>query len=752
LRRVSSLFLLFSFLAVPRLGAQNPAGMSAAERTAAGLPPGYVGPPPPKAPAVIARDAAGHVVVRASRISSPLQIDGRLDEAIYEAVPPMSGFLQTEPSAGEPATERTDVWVFFDREHIYVVGRCWETHPERMTANEMRRDSTNVAQNDNFAWSFDTFYDRRNGFVFQTNPLGGRMDGQATNQDSINFDWNPVWEIAARRFEQGWVIEAAIPFTSLRYGPGSSQVWGFQVRRRNIWKNEVSYLAPIPAEIGVRGLRPSLSATLVGLEVPSGSRNLEIKPYAISDLTADRGLDGDFGGDVKYGITQNLTADFTYNTDFAQVEADEQQINLTRFNLQFPEKRDFFLESRGIFALAGEGGDTPSLFYSRRIGLEDMREIPIRAGGRITGRAGGFNVGVIDVQTKTAPASGTRPELPAANFSVLRVKRDILRRSSIGALITGRSVNTLRTGNNVAYAADASFMFHDKLTINTYWARTRTEGRLGNDVSYRAFADYNGDRYGAQLERLVINDNFNPEVGFVRRDDIRRSFGLVRFSPRPRSIRAVRKFSWTGSLAHVEDGSGRLDTRDADLQFGTEFQNGDLLNVGYTASHDAAPQSFRIVNVLMPAGEYDWTNLRGTYTFGQQRSASGAVSVEQGTFYDGHRTALTITGARLKVTPKLSAQPSYSANWIDLSPASFSTQLVGSRVTYTVTPLMFLSALVQFNSTTHTVASNVRFRWEYMSGSELFIVYNDQRDTLGSGSSSPANRALIAKITKLFQF
>jgi hypothetical protein len=626
-----------------------------------------------------------------------------------------------------------------------------------MTANEMRRDSGNIAQNDNFAWSFDTFYDRRNGFMFQTNPLAGRMDGQATNQDSVNFDWNPVWDVAAGRFEGGWIIEAAIPFASLRYGPGRSQVWGFQVRRRSIWKNEISYLSPIPAEIGVRGLRPSLSATMVGLEVPPGSRNLEIKPYAISDLTTDlaarptrsNDLGGDLGVDVKYGITQNLTADFTYNTDFAQVEADEQQVNLTRFNLQFPEKRDFFLEGRGLFALAGEGGDTPSLFYSRRIGLNEGREVPIRTGGRLTGRAGSFSLAAINVQTET----DEQANLDATNFSVVRVKRDILRRSSIGALFTGRSVGATGRGSNTAYGVDGAFLFFDKLTINSYWARTHTDGLTGDEVSYRGYAEYNGDRYGFQAERLVVGDDFNPEVGFVRRDDMRRSFGQLRFSPRPRSFPSVRKFSWIGSLTYIEDGSGRLETREAEGQFGAELQSGDQLNVSYSANYEGLFEPFRIApGVTLPIGGYNFANARASYTFGQQRAASGSVAAEYGTFYNGDKTAVTVSGARLKFTPKFSTQPSYSVNWIDLVQGSFATHLVGARVTYTTTPLMFVSALLQYNSTSHSVAANVRLRWEYQPGSELFVVFNEQRDTMARRFPGLVNRAVIVKITRLVRF
>ena len=323
------------------------------------------GPPPPVPPAVISRDAQGRATVRAIQLIAPLRIDGRLDEALYTSVPPISDFIQTEPTASAPATEKTEVWIAFNRANIYVAVRAWHSRPDRMVVNEMRRDSMNIFQNENFSFIFDTYYDRRNGVEFAFTPHGGRTDAQFTNESQYNGDWNPIWELAVGRFDGGWTAEAALPFKSLRYRPGRAQIWGFNARRFNPWKNEISHLTPIPNALGQLGLmHSSLAATLVGLEVPSGSRNLEIKPYAISDLTSDttatprisNDLGGDFGLDVKYGLTQNLTADFTYNTDFAQVEADQQQVNLTRFSLFFPEKREFFLENRGLFQFGGAGG------------------------------------------------------------------------------------------------------------------------------------------------------------------------------------------------------------------------------------------------------------------------------------------------------------------------------------------------------------------------------------------------------------
>jgi hypothetical protein len=754
-------FLLAACL-VPAVAAgqsNSPAGSVSAPILPIELPFAFDGAPAPVPPEVVSRDPSGRVTVRVVRLSAPLRIDGRLEEPLYSTVPPISDFIQVEPQEGVPATERTEVWVSFDRDNIYVSFRCWETHPERLVANEMRRDNYAIFQgNDHIAFMFDTFYDRRNSVLFEFNPIGGRLDGQVTNERQFNGDWNPIWDLEPGRFEGGWTIEAAIPFKSLRYRAGRAQIWGFNVRRGNRWKNETSFLTPIPNALGDRGIfQASLAATLVGLEAPPGSKNIEIKPYVVSDVTTDRlvipqisnDVDGDVGLDVKYGVTQNLTADFTYNTDFAQVEADEQQINLTRFSLFFPEKREFFLENLGLFGFGGASGDTPVLFYSRRIGLNGNRVIPIDVGGRLTGRAGRYSVGLLDIRTGDEVVSRTQ----ATNFSVVRVKRDILRRSSIGLLYTGRSITPDGRGRNLAYGADGTFAFFDNLAINTYWAQTKSDGVSGDDISYRAQLDYSGDRYGVQVERLVVGDNFMPEVGFVRRDDMRKTAGAFRFSPRPMNIGSIRKFSWNAAMVHIENGSGRLETREAAADFGIEFQSSDRFGIGYSNNFEFLPRPFQIApGVILPIGDYAFDSMRIGYTFGQQRPVSGSVSFEHGTFYSGRRTALSVTRGRMNLSPQFSVEPTYSVNWVDLPEGAFTTQLLGSRVTYTLTTRMFTSALVQFNSGNHIVSANVRLRWEYQPGSEFFVVYNEERDTFGPRFPELANRSLIVKINRLFRF
>jgi len=718
-------------------------------------------PPAPVAPAVITRDTDGRATLRAVRVDTPLKLDGRLDEPVYRTVPAMTGFIQAEPNVGAPETEKTELWVLFDRDALYVTFRCWDSHPERDVANEMRRDGMSISQNEHVSFILDTFHDKRSMYVFNANSLGARLDGQMTNETTFNLDFNPVWQVAPGKFDGGWTIEMAVPFKSLRYRAGTAQTWGFNARRSVRWKNEISHIIPMPAK-GLNALSiTSLAPTLVGVEAPPQGRTLEIKPYAIGSLSSDLTVNprvrndpsADAGLDVKYGLTRGLTADLTYNTDFAQVEADEAQVNLTRFSLFFPEKREFFLENSGIFAFGGAsssgGSDTPVLFYSRRIGLNGAREVPLLGGGRVTGRVGRFELGALDLRSRADDATGA----PAVNFLVGRIRRDLLRKSNIGALLSRRSITQSGTGARDAYGLDGNFNFFDNLYVNTYWARTPAAGVAGGDTSYRVQVDYSADRYTAQLEHLLVGARFTPDMGFVRRPDMRKSSGLFRFSPRTAKSRRVRKLSYTGSSSYIASTAGRLETRTLAGDFAMDFHSSDRLSASVTQSYEFLPRPFRIApDVVLPVAGYTFSSVRGGYTFGQQRRLSGGLSLERGQFYDGHRTVLGVSGGRVELTPQFSLQPTLSVNWVTLPAGAFRTTVGGSRITYTLTPLMFVSALLQYNSSGNSVAANVRMRWEYRPGSEMFVVYNEQRDTLAAGFPALANRSFVVKINTLLRF
>ena len=737
-------------------------------------------PAPPLAPATIARDALGRATLRAVPLTDSLEMDGVLDEDVYETVPSFGDFIQQTPLAGEPSTERTEAWVFYDSEHVYVAGRLWDSASEaQWIVNEMRRDSMNLFQNEYFSAVFDTFYDRRNAVGFMVNAIGGFSDFEIVDERPSSMDWNPVWNVRTGRFDGGWTVEMQIPFKSIRFRPGQTQLWGLQLGRHIRWKNERTYLTPVPISGGAGEFWVSAGSTLTGIEVPAGNRTFEIKPYAIGSLATDVNAvplilnegDGDFGLDVKYGVTQNLTADFTYNTDFAQVEVDEQQVNLTRFSLFFPEKREFFLESRGTFDFgrgarfggggAGGGGtrrpggggfgggDVPTIFFSRRIGLEQGQTAPILAGGRLTGKAGKFSLGALNIQTDDAPGVGAL----ATNFTVLRVKRNILRRSAIGAIFTGRSVSTVGPGSNEVYGLDGTFAFYDNVNFNGYYARSQTPGLDGDDASYQGVFTYNGDLYAFQVDHLRVGDHFNPEIGFLRRDDFQRTFTTGQYSPRPRSIRAVRQFTFGGSLDYIENGAGQVETRIAQARFSTEFENSDRIGFDVQDNYEFLVQPFPIASdVTIPVGAYAFQDLFASYSMGTQRRFSGTFSIQRGGFFSGNITAYGYRRGRIEITPQFSFEPSISINRIELPEGSFTATLVQSRVTYTLTPRMFFSGLVQYNSASNSVSTNLRLRWEYQPGSELFVVYNDQRDTSLRGTPFLENRAFVIKLTRLFRF
>ena len=719
------------------------------------------GPRPPVPPEVITRDSEGRATIRAVRLTEPIALDGRLDERVYHEVKPIGGFVQTLPDFGEPASEKTDIWVMFDTENIYVTARCWQRDMDRtLVANEMRRDQ--ARQNDGLAVAFDTFYDRQTGLMFYTNPLGALGDGYVGEAPgSTNTDFNPVWDVRSGRFDGGWTVEMRVPFKSLRYRPRATQVWGVQFRRVIRHRNETAFLTELPIT-GGRGQigRLSYAATLVGIEAPPNARNLELKPYGISSLASDRtvspgisgDLTGDVGFDVKYGLTRNLTADLTVNTDFAQVEVDDQQVNLTRFNLLFPEKREFFLESVGNFTFGGGGGGAPRIFHSRQIGLNRGRVVPILAGGRLTGKVGRFAIGALNIQTDSDAMS----ETPTTNFTVLRVKRDVLRRSAVGLIYTGRSESNVAAGQgNHAYGIDGVFSFYDNLDFSGYYARTETPGLNGGQESYQGSFGYTPDTYGVTLEHLFIGDDFNPEVGFVRRDDLKRTFASARVSPRTTDHATIRRFVFEGSLTYILNTDNLLESRDHQVHFQTEFHSSDSFDITATESFDRLLVPFRIApGVTIPAGDYDFTTLRVGYALGAQKRWTGSTSVEYGSYYGGDRTALTFDSGRLAVTPRLTIEPGVSINWIDLSFGSFTTQLYRTRASYSFSPRVFVASLVQYNSRNDTFSTNIRLRWEYMLGSELFVVFTEDRptDPVRGGFSDALNRAFVVKINRLFRF
>jgi len=721
-----------------------------------GQPVALDGAQPPTLPETVARDALGRPTIRAFRLETPLRLDGVLDEAIFSEIPPIQGMIQVTPEYGAAASEPSDIWVLYDDTHMYVVCRCWDSAPpEDWVANEMRRDSNGLRNNDHFGVLFDTFYDRRSAFVFYANPLGGRADYSVVDEGSSNADWNPVWEVATGQFEGGWVMEMAIPFKSIRYQAGTDQVWGVQFRRSIRRKNEWAYLSPVPQLLAgpMAFNRVSAGGTLVGLTLPEAGRNVELRPFATAS-TAPNTRPLDTGLDLKYGITAQLTADFTVNTDFAQVEVDEQQVNLSRFSLFFPEKREFFLEGRGNFDFgrSGDGGgpmsartsDAPFLFYSRRIGLEGGDRVPIEAGARVTGKVGDWGIGAMSIRT----GGDDDLALPSTDFQVLRVKRDVLRRSTVGGMVTHRSTTPGDGGSNQSYGIDGTFRFFENLAVTGYLARTEQDSFTRPSDSWRTTLELAEDLYGVRLELLSVDPDHKPGVGLARRTDFRKSAATLRYSPRPAGLPSVRKLTWELSLDYFEGATTRqIESREQRARFEVELASSDRIRLDGTRSFERLDRPFAVTPGLSVApGDYPYQDVRLTFQSGAQRRVSGNVSLQHGSFYDGTLTSLGINGARIVASPQLSLEPGVTINRLDLAAGRETQQLLRWRIDYAFSPLMFSSALVQYNAVDRAFSTNLRFRWEYRPGSELFLVWTDSRRT------GFQEQAFVIKATRLLQF
>ena len=470
---------------------------------------------------------ASRPVSSASRVTEALSIDGALDEQVWQQATPLTGFVQAEPFEGQPASEHTEVRILDDDDAIYVGVVLHDRDPSLIVTTDSRRDAE-LDESDSFLMIFDTFLDRQNGFVFGTNAAGVQYDAQVRDQGEEEDSWDGSWDVSTAVTATSWVAEFRIPLRTLRYGP-APQTWGVNFFRNIQRTRERAYWSSLPREHDLGRL--TSAGELRGLELTS-PRNFKLLPHVVG--SADRNftpgsetdLDGDFGFDIKFGITPSLNLDLTYDTDFAQVEVDTEQINLTRFNLRFPEKRPFFLENSGLFTVGKE--EEVDLFFSRRIGLDDEGQlVPIRGGGRLTGKVNGFNVGVLNMQTADVGPQAGDVGLPGNNFSVLRVSRELRNRSGIGAMF----VNRTATGDlsrsddwNRTFGVDARVGVGEHFTMAGFGARTETPGLSGRDFAYNVDSEYDDGTHRAGFEYGRTGEAFNPEVGFLEKEGGYRRF------------------------------------------------------------------------------------------------------------------------------------------------------------------------------------------------------------------------------------
>ncbi len=703
---------------------------------------------------------------------APIELDGQLDEAAWTSAPVADHFVQNDPREGDPATYDTEVRMVYDHDALYIGVFAKDADPGGIIVSELKKDF-NTGSSDTFQVVLDTFHDARNGYQFAINPAGARWDAQMANEGrENNANWDGIWDVQTRIVADGWYAEIRIPFKTLKFSPADDQTWGVNFQRRLRRLNENSHWAPLRRIHQVS--RVSMAGTVEGLHGIKPGSNLRLKPYVSTSGAQSgpsAGLAGDFAGgiDAKYGVTSGLTWDFTVNTDFSQVEADEQQVSLTRFSLFFPEKRDFFLENSGVFqfgsgdrAGGGANGGRQNasqdmiLFFSRQIGLSPTGDaIPILGGTRLTGRAAGMSVGALNIEQRSQDAS------PATNFSALRLRRDILKNSDVGVMALNKDASG--AGFNRVLAADANFRFFGDLTFNVAAAKafspddkTVNGTRLGDAVSTtytKSAFGYRDNFWEIRGAYQTIGDGFNNEMGFVPRTGVNNAEVYVGTHIRPKWGR-----SWLReTFPHIQvenfarQNGGGLESRYMDWHWPVTLQNSTFIEIGTNPNVEIISKPFAIssrrgINVFPGRYEFKEHFLLANTNTGAPVALNTRIST--GDFYDGYRRGYTL-GATVRASERLNIAGNVQFNDIALPQGAFTTTLVTGRVNLNFTTRMFLNALVQYNTDARQWSSNVRFNFIHHPLSDFFLVYNERRDTR---SSELINRAIIAKLTYLFAF
>jgi len=695
----------------------------------------------------------------ARRIETPPALDGSvLDDPAWQAAPPISDFWQTTPIEGAAASERTEVRILYSADTLYFGVVCYDREPDRIIVSESRRDAS-LEAGDSFMIVIDTFRDRQNGFVFGTNPAGIEYDGQVVREGQggnggqggagggFNLNWDAAWEVKAKAGEFGWSAEFAIPFKTLRYAKGGAQTWGLNFQRNVRRHNETAYWSPLPRQYSL--FHVSAAGTLTGVEVES-QRNLKLAPYALGQARrASQGESGtrwkgDLGGDLKYSLSPSLTIDATVNTDFAQVEVDEQQVNLDRFNLFFPEKRPFFLENAGQFT-AGSPSEV-ELFFSRRIGIGPQGErVPILGGGRLSGKLWGANVGVLEMQTRAADGVA-----PANNFAVVRASRELGNRSGFGALFVNREATgeaSAPQDRNRTWGLDGRWGLGRYGLVSGFLARTSTPGITSDDAAFQLSASWGSPEWDLSAKYTEVGSGFNPEVGFLSREGgFRKPEAMVLRSKRMNGTLGLHEIrphvSYRGHWS--PDGFQQSGFLHVDNHW--EWRNGYEVHTAVNFSREGLQQPFEIYpGVVVPPGTYDHQEVQIVGITNQGAPLSLDATVLVGGFFGGRRLSLR-PAVKARSGQSLNAELRWDRNQVELPAGSFTTNLIRARLSYSFSTRAFVQALVQYNDRADLSSVNLRLGWLQTANSGLFVVFNETRNTEGAVRS---DRSLIVKFSRL---
>ena len=694
----------------------------------------------------------------AHRTSEEIKVDGVLDEPVWQNVEPIRQLYQIQPDQGEPATEQSEVRILYDDKKLYF-GFVFYDEMDKIVANDMRRDSDGLRSNDYGFLLLDTYNDRRNAVFFRFTPVGGMEDTAVSNSGgSLNTSWDIVWECRCRINEDNWTVEIAIPFSQLRFEQSDVMNWGVNFGREIARKQEIAAWNEAPKTYGgLAKYRTAYFGTLEGLEGITPSRHLELLPYVLpgrSSVPETEETQGVFeaGLDLKYGLTPNLTADLTFNTDFAQVEADQEQVNLTRFSLFFPEQRPFFLEGASIFDVgiprASFRRPPPLLlFYSRRIGLAEERAIPLLGGGKVTGKIGPYGIGILNVLTNKFEDDGTETSEadifnePRTNYSVVRVNRDILSGSTVGAILVNKQD---ADAYNRTTGLDFSYRPTREINLQGLWARTFDADVLGNSNAFSLTGDWRTNLFRLNGSYMDIGEDFNPEVGFVQRTDIRRFRGDASYTPWPGKF-GIREIQIGPEIDLILTQDNELESQEITFETQFEFETGDDLGFQLKNTTENLNEEFLIQDISIPVADYNFTSFQTSIRTSSSRIVTGRLQVEIGEFYSGTRRGFSID-ATVRPTAQFSIEPFIEFNRITLPDEEFDANAFGGRVGYSFSTTLFTKLFAQWSTDTDIISANFLVNYIYRPGSDFYLVLNQTYDTR-DGGIDPLDWSVLGKIT-----
>ncbi len=682
-----------------------------------------------------------------------VRVDGILDDAAWEDAEPYEEyFFQHEPLDRAPSSEKTRVMVLQDEKMLYFGIQCYDSEPDKIFASSMRRDR-NYGRGAVLELLLDTFQDNRNAYSFDTNPLGGKGDAIISDQGNhINKQWEAVVYMDGKVNEQGWAAEFAIPFKSLKYKKGEVTDWNLNISREIKHRREETYLIPVPRELGhMAKFRGENWGRLRNIRAPQKTFDFEVYPYALAGQTRIYGVDREkknemHGGvDFKYDVTTQLALELTYNTDFAQVEADEEIVNVTRFNIQREEKREFFLQNAGYFQF-GPGGRAQRnfvLFDSRTIGIHDRQRIPLLGGGKLTGRTGKYSIAALNMQSERTTLEDGTPH-GATNYTAVRLKRDISDNSNLGLMALNQSTGA--GGYARTLGADGLWNVTPALRLDASAARSSSphvsEKNMAGDFGFI----FNKEWIDVRLRYTHIDSLFNPKMGFVRRPNIRHTDGQVEFTKWINNNH-VQYVALSSGVVYVTDHHQVLQTRDVPLSGAVTFRTGDRMNIGLTRSYEFVPRDSYIRDIKIDAGSYDIRSQHAGFRSYRARPINGSLDFEWGELFDGRHQSASLSGSA-KASNHLNIDLAYTFNHLDLKNGSLVSHVLSTRWTYSFTPDFFAKAYLQWNKADNRFSGNLIVDWAYRPRSHVYFVYNENHDTL---HHTATDRIFMMKMTYLWQ-